>query len=534
MRSSLRLAVAAAVVASVTFAVAPVTEAAAKAKAGAACTKRGATQTVGTKKFTCVTKGKKLVWNAGKTVVVAPKPSATPAPPVSVVDFSTTFNTDDGYKTLFNGPCANDPNIPAVWSAVQSYFMSNNRCAGQLQIGRYQLGSKRPTTAISDATAFNDTAMCKLVTPRDSRSNLGFTTVEEGRNRFADQHRYPSPNTVIQLIPIYADDTAKPVNSPAKDYAHYLQFVKDWIDYSSDFGSNAAVRIPDNYIKMAGKLADYQLLHTNNWNTAGHVRFNADVVKAADPVIDFTGANIVFVVPPPNTDAGVFGQAALGSMQTNEGYVAVSSTQYGALAANPQNSKYTNLGHPFWWIHELFHAGYGFDDHYGDTRNDVSTEYGMGWMTMMTPWGGDLTTWEKWILGFMRDSQVRCVTSSSTSTHWIVPSTVNSQLPKLTVVPVSSTKAILVESLRPAGLYYKHPAKSQGVIVYELDLMKDSHGMGMKLSLPIGRQVNLNGPFFMADVPLKQGEATELLGRRVTVVESGTFGDVVRVEKVAA
>ena len=530
MRSSLRLAVATAVVASVTFAVAPVTEAAAKAKAGAACTKRGATQTVGTKKFTCVTKGKKLVWNAGKPVAVAPTP-APAAPAAAVVDFSTTFNTDDGYNALFNGPCAIDPDIPAVWSAVQSYYWSNNRCAGQLQIGRYQLGSKRPTTPISDATAFNDTAMCKLVTPRESRSNMGFTTTDDGRNRFTDKRRYPSPNTVIQVIPIYADDTAKPVNSPTKDYAHYLQFVKDWIDYSSDFGSNATVRFPDNYIKMSGKLADYGLFHENNSSTPGHVRFNKDLVSTVDPVIDFTGANLVFIVPPPNTDAGVFGQASIGALDTREGYITVVSTQYADRAANPKNSRFTNLGHPFWWIHELFHVGYGFDDHYGDTKNDVSTEYGMGWMTLMTPWGGDLTTWEKWILGFMRDSQVRCVTSSATSTHWIVPSTVNSQLPKLTMVPVSATKAILVESLRPGGLYYKHPAKSQGVIVYEIDLMKDSHGMGMKLSLPIGRQVNINGPFFMADVPLKQGEATQLLGHRVTVVESGTFGDVIRIEK---
>ena len=44
------------------------TQASAAAKAGATCTKLKATQTVGTKKFTCVKSGKKLVWDKGVTV----------------------------------------------------------------------------------------------------------------------------------------------------------------------------------------------------------------------------------------------------------------------------------------------------------------------------------------------------------------------------------------------------------------------------------------------------------------------------------
>jgi hypothetical protein len=44
------------------------TQASAAAKAGATCTKLKATQIVGTKKFTCVKSGKKLVWDKGVTV----------------------------------------------------------------------------------------------------------------------------------------------------------------------------------------------------------------------------------------------------------------------------------------------------------------------------------------------------------------------------------------------------------------------------------------------------------------------------------
>jgi hypothetical protein len=53
----------------------------------------------------------------------------------------------------------------------------------------------------------------------------------------------------------------------------------------------------------------------------------------------------------------------------------------------------------------------------------------------------------------------------------------------------------------------------------------------MKLSLPLGRSVN-NNPFFMASYPLKSGDSTITNGYQITIVESGTFGDVVKVEKV--
>jgi len=74
---------------------------AATAKAGAKCTKLKATQIVGTKKFTCIKSGSKLVWDKGVTIPKASKPTlptlptlptpptppaaTTPTPPAAVV-----------------------------------------------------------------------------------------------------------------------------------------------------------------------------------------------------------------------------------------------------------------------------------------------------------------------------------------------------------------------------------------------------------------------------------------------------------------
>ena len=492
---------------------------AAAPKAGATCSKVNQSQASKGMKFTCVKSGKKLVWKKSSVI-----------PIVRGVDFSKTYSTDNGYFAPFASACDFDLNIPAHLKDVQDYFYLNNRCAGQLQLGKYTLGSKRPTTTFDAASKFSNFEPCKLTTPQNLRSNLGYVAADPYRRQIDNLRRHPSPNTVIQFLPIYSSDTALPTGKPADDYKVFLDFFRNWIEYSSDFGSNVKVQIPTSYLKMSSPLGEYQLQHPVNWDTPSHVRFNRDLVTAVDPLIDFTGVNLAIVVPPPGTEAKIFAQAAIGSLSTNEGTVGNVMTEYAAFATNPKGSPYSGLGHPFWWVHEIMHAGVGFDDHYGDGKKDVNTEYGMGHLTLMTPFGGDLTTWEKLRLGFVRESQVQCKSDSTSSTHWIAPSTVKTTESKAVVIPISPTKVVVVESLRQGGLFYKHPVQSQGVIAYEIDLTKSEHGYGMKLSLPIGRTVE-RSELFMASAPLKQGESTLNNGYKITVVESGTFGDVIKVEK---
>ena len=57
------------------------------------------------------------------------------------------------------------------------------------------------------------------------------------------------------------------------------------------------------------------------------------------------------------------------------------------------------------------------------------------------------------------------------------------------------------------------------------------HGLGLKLVLPTNRNPNLP-PFFLSQAPIRQGESVTSNGYRITIIESGTWGDVVKVEKV--
>jgi M6 family metalloprotease-like protein len=501
-------------------------------KEGSKCTILGQTKNSKGQKFTCLKSGKNLVWSKGiPTKQKNDSPSNLPNKS-RAIDVKQIYSTDDGYYDNISGPFAYDPNFPKEWIEVQQSFIKNQGTTGpfgQVRLAKYKLGLARPTATFEPSKNYDKTDLCKISSSQN-RNALSFY------NANLSQKKHPGPNSIIQLIPIYAQDTAKPVNSPSQDYLKYLSLIKEWIDYSSDFGSNAEVRIPDRYIEFPNKIEQYKLTHPVSWNTPGHVRFNQDVISTVDPVIDFTGANIGIVVAPAGTDATIMQQAALGSFNTSEGYVASASSQFATLATNMNKSEFAVLGQPFWWIHELFHVGYGLDDHYGDGKNNVNGEYGMGWWTLMTPFGGDLSVWEKWQMGFIQDSQIQCVVNPQSSFHWIAPASVQTQESKAIIIPISPTKVVVVESIRPAGLHYKIPQSLQGVLVYEIDLTKSDHGMGMKLSLPTNRAVSSNPfafGFFLGDAPLRKGDRTTSNGLQIQVVETGNFGDVVKVEKVS-
>ena len=148
----------------------------------------------------------------------------------------------------------------------------------------------------------------------------------------------------------------------------------------------------------------------------------------------------------------------------------------------------------------------------------------------MTPWGGDLSAWEKWVMDFMTDDQIHCVNPQQSVTKWIAPSSVKTKEKKLIIVPISQHKGIAIESIRAAGLYYKIPKLSEGVLVYTIDLTILGHGMGLKLVPPTNRNPDI-GPFFLSQVTLREGESVQSNGYKITIVESGTFGDVIKVER---
>lgn len=422
--------------------------------------------------------------------------------------------------------------MPTAFNELQNAYSRRNTCSGIYRVAKYELGSDRPRAKLDSNSLDLAIKNCEISEPSSSRNSRGFYNLfDANRTQYMNSSKVPGPKMKVQVIPIYASDTEKPKNSPEEDYGRYTDVLSTWAKYSSDGESSIEIRYPDSYIEFSNKVSSYNIDHENRHDSPEHMKFVKDLVQNVDSKINFSGANLIIVVVPPGTPLKNFQQGSLKDFVTQEGSIRHGSTMYPFTLTGLETVKFSNFLSPFWWIHELYHSGYGLNDHYGDTKKDVNTEYGLGHWTLMTPYGGDLSAWEKWILGFVTDSQVHCVNPNQTTTRWIAPSSVKSNEKKLLVIPISQTKGIVLESIRAAGLYYKISKESEGLLPYVVDLEIVGHGLGMKLILPTNRNPN-QPPFFLSQAPLREGESVISNGFKITVVESGNFGDVVRVEKV--
>jgi hypothetical protein len=508
----------------------PIVPASAAVKAGSVCKKVGITSVVSSKTYTCIKSGKKLVWNKGVSKSINSGSSDR--------DWASIRSTDAGFINEYNGWTTYEKDLSGKLGEIQSAYFNYSRASGMYRIAKYELGTSRPTATLSSTSSDLPISQCQISDPPNTglAGLAGFPNLlGPGSRDYLNSIKVPGPKMVVQVIPIFAPDSAMPLKSPIQDYDVYLDFIKSWAEYSSDGESNIQIRVPQSYLSFSKNLANYKLTHINNHDNPENIRFAKDMIAEVDSAIDFTGANAVLVVVPPGTQHKVFQQSVLKNFTTSEGKInsGMSTTPLTLTGLNDlddANKRLSNFIVPYWWLHEFYHAGYGFNDHHGAWNSP--DKYGLGEWTLMSGHGGDLSAWEKWILGFTTDSQVHCLNTTQSQTRWIAPSSVKTKEKKLIVIPLTQSKGIVIESIRPAGLYYKIPKLSNGVLVYEVNLDVRDPGLELKLVLPTNRNPD-QPPTWLSQATLRGGESVVSNGHKITIVESGTFGDVVKVEKVA-
>jgi len=163
----------------------------------------------------------------------------------------------------------------------------------------------------------------------------------------------------------------------------------------------------------------------------------------------------------------------------------------------------------FWQVfaHELGHAWVGFEDLYSfEQQSQFLGAWDIMQLALLVT-GPELTAWNRWIAGWLDDSQVRCVASSGTTGHFIAPVEGMSKQPRMIVAPTGDGSAVVVESRRIKG----YDKGGDLVLVYSVDTSVQS-GQG-----PIRLVAELTG----------NGATAESGDVRVTLLESDTDGDLV-------
>ena len=370
-----------------------------------------------------------------------------------------------------------------------------------------------PTTKLSDPASFSNLDKCKIVDgdPQTTNMTAGFP-IPEGRIDLRQ-------GANIQVIGVDFADKKAGVGSPKDQNQPISKGTNDfWISQST-----VPVKINWNWypkwITMPNPIKSYNMggsFFEGKFNPDTYFNFARQIISQTDTDIDFKLVNLLVLVFPKNVtsdEIGTFVVHTQGAYSTSEGVI------YNLIMAG---GNYANLDT---YIHEFGHA-LGLTDirdtlDLGNQKSD-----GMYYDTMNNNLVPELLVWHRFLLGFLNDKQIHCVTSNEASAHWIVPVASKSELVKGVVIPLSETEAIIVESRRAIGwdtalkedkyVYEKHTKDLVGAVVYTLDS-----------KVPYRRT-----PVRVIKI-LKNQESVVTNGHKISVVESGDFGDVVTIEKIA-
>jgi hypothetical protein len=461
------------------------------AKAGGSCKTVGIKSVASGKTFTCIKSGKKLVWNKGVTTTK------------SVDQF-----VDQVQPTTFI--CKTDTLASSAWKPYQDYLKSiNNTCDMNFyRFVTYEPAVYSGTQSATPRSELLPTESCK-VRKTNNGSMLGFSGQQS--------NLAPYSKAKFQVVPIETTDY-KTSSTPKKDYGHYFELLESWVKNNSDNGSTFEVKIPDKYIALNKSLKDYKNIDTHNRPTPEGQQFHKDLIAAADPFINFSGSDLIIVVVPPQVNQNLLGTNPWGTqVTTQEGSFSrfLTITPFDFSNGRGPNSGFIG---PQLLLHEMNHAYFSFGDH-GDGMG--------GWGLMSLPSVTDLLGWDKYIAGYYNDQQIRCLPSVK-SISLLTPNVAKSQNEKLAVIPVSSSKILVIESVRVGGFNYKLPKSSEGVLVYEIDVSETDYHKGIYIvSTPRGLASDNK-----LGAPLRSNESVISNGYKISVKETGTFGDLVEVEKI--
>jgi hypothetical protein len=461
----------------------------AAAKAGGACSKAGITSVVSSKTYTCIKSGKKLVWDKGAATTK------------SVDQF-----VDQVQPTTFI--CKTDTLAPAAWKPYQDYLKSRNSTCDMnfYRFVQYESTVYSGTQITTPKNELLSSESCK-VRKTNNGPMLGFSSQQSKLT--------PYSKAKFQVVPIETTDY-KSSSTPKKDYGHYFELLESWVKNNSDNGSSFEIRIPDKYISLNKSLKDYKNINLHSQPTPEGQQFHKDLISAADPFINFTGTDLIIVVVPPQVDQNLLGNNPWGSAVTQEGnfYNLYTITPFDFTHDGPNKSY---LG-PQLLLHEMHHAYFDFGDH-GDGMG--------GWGLMSLPSVTDLLGWDKYLAGYYSDQQIRCLPSAK-SISLLTPNVAKSQSEKLAVIPISSSKIIVIESVRVGGFNYKLPKSSEGVLVYEINIDETDYHKGVYLiSTPRGLSTDNK-----LGAPLRLNETVVASGYKISVIQTGNFGDIVEVQKI--
>lgn len=271
------------------------------------------------------------------------------------------------------------------------------------------------------------------------------------------------------------------------------------------------------------------------WNSMSYGKFNLEssiLPKESWPIFDETAEQLGLISSGPMTDYQAFVEMAMTrlsekmdtskfdvffvalpavndflmgqAMRLGEGFISDIEIQQNAIFVG---GGYLN----FWEVtaHELGHVGFGLEDLYSfETQSNIFGDWDIMQMAILVP-SKEITSWSRWIAGWLDNSQVQCLEKQDSATLFIEPIEIASTQPKSILVRTSPNSVLVAESRRNLG----YDVSGTSVLIYTVDT-SNSHGFG-----PYKFEGTLNSI----------GETLTVGNARLSLLDTDTDGDLVSV-----
>ena len=232
-----------------------------------------------------------------------------------------------------------------------------------------------------------------------------------------------------------------------------------WFEFTSRGALSFNWQFPKQWLRMSKETAQYRL---QKGDRATVIPMAQEVVSIADPFVDFTNSDFVFVLFPKSIKLGV---PDLGMhnwrVETNEGPV---KNLFGG------SEYFYNRGFELWsfWIHEWGHP-MGLAGH--APRSNISIMDNQNGNSVM------LNVWDTFFSGWMGSDELYCMPIEEKSKEiTLIPLERLQRGPRGVIVPISATNALVVESHRAEGWGKRiSGTASYGVSVYWIDTTSDTN-----------------------------------------------------------
>lgn len=370
------------------------------------------------------------------------------------------------------------------------------------------------------ATGSEAVSNCQLVEPTAGRGNgmmVGFPAITTNLPL--------TGNLTIGLVPIDFSD-APGTYAPLPEAQIQMDLFSSWIERVSGGRVSVTYRTSSVWSRVQSASTTYGLERSGWGRTLAQ-----EGVAAIDSNFDFSGLSALFFYLPRtvqgvaegfNQNDGSNGQR----LTSNEGDIRF---WFGA------GKYFYREGYSVfaYLAHEIMHS-FGLVDLYVRTWSSSDPQPMSGYDIMANQdYGQELSTWSRFLIGWLADNQVFCLRSSAvTSTEiTLVPINRSTDGYKSVMVPLTSTRILVLESRRREYFSSQFPLGSDGVIAYVVDVTV-GNGMGSNvLQIPTGHE-NMRpvGTPPIYDALIRKGESITTGGVIVTVTESGDY-DTVRISK---